>query len=229
LSVADAPTTPPAPPGNALEAPVPATSSIDVAGALARLGGLQSLYLRSLRDFAKVLPTVREVLTAHLATDVAQAAMQMHTIKGTAATLGMAQVAAQAGRLEALCKQEDASQVKRADLEGLTAVVQQALAEVEGVIADLAASVDGANTAPLPATAHGADAGGDTTAAIATLVELESLLAADDMGAMELFAHAHGLLGALAPSELDALELAMQSLEFAKALDLCRSMRQRWS
>ncbi len=220
--------TPAAPPGNAVGTPAVAVKSIDVAAALARMGGLQSLYLRSLRDFAKVLPTVREVFTAHLATDVAQAAMQMHTVKGNAATLGMAQVAAQAGRLEALCKQGDAAQVVGADLDALTTAVQHALADVEGVMAGLAVSVDGANTAPSPTSGQSAAAGGDKTAANAALLNLESLLVADDMGALEAFAHARGLLAALAPSESEALELAMQGLEFAKALDLCRGMRQRW-
>jgi two-component system, sensor histidine kinase and response regulator len=144
----------------------------------------------------------------------------MHTVKGTAATLGMAQVAAQAGRLEALCKQGDAAQVMGADLDALTAAVQHALADVEGVMAGLAVSVE---------TKAETNTVGDKTAAIATLVALESLLAADDMGAMEAFAHGRGVLVALAPSEWEALELAMQGLEFAKALELCRGMRQRWA
>jgi PAS domain S-box-containing protein len=212
-----------------VDAPPVVTPSIDVAGALARMGGLRSLYLRALRDFSKVLPTVRDELVTHLASDVAQATMQLHTIKGTAATLGMTQVAAQASRLEAVCKQGNATQVTTADLDSLTAAVQQALSEVEGVIAELAGEADAAMLTPLSAQSQSAGSGGDTKAASAALSTLESLLAADDMGAMEAFAHARVLLGAMAPSDMEALEQAMQSLEFAKALDLCRNLQQRWN
>ena len=78
--------------------------SVDLAGALHRLGGNSAVYLRLLKSFTKDLPT----LPAQLATllppgqpgERAQAARLMHTFKGLAGTLGLQALAALAADAE---------------------------------------------------------------------------------------------------------------------------------
>jgi HPt (histidine-containing phosphotransfer) domain-containing protein len=79
---------------------------IDVDAALGRMGGARSLYLRMVKEFASQLPSCASTWRSRLDVDRLQAAAQMHTLKGTAATLGATQLADEASRLEYLCKSE---------------------------------------------------------------------------------------------------------------------------
>jgi HPt (histidine-containing phosphotransfer) domain-containing protein len=78
---------------------------IDVQTALGNMDGLTDLYLdlaqQFVQDLNSVVPDYHRALAATLLPD---AARQMHTLKGTAATLGAMPLSALAAQLEALCK-----------------------------------------------------------------------------------------------------------------------------
>jgi HPt (histidine-containing phosphotransfer) domain-containing protein len=78
---------------------------IDVDTALGNMDGLTDLYLdlatQFEQDLLDVVPEFRRALTAALLSD---AARQMHTLKGTAATLGVMPLSRLAADLEAVCK-----------------------------------------------------------------------------------------------------------------------------
>ena len=110
------------------EAPVPISATpdpqgplIDVDTALGHMDGLQDLYVDLATQFEQdllgVVPEYRRALSAALLPD---AARQMHTLKGTAATLGALPLSKLAAELEKLCKtttQPDGALAREAELD----------------------------------------------------------------------------------------------------------------
>jgi HPt (histidine-containing phosphotransfer) domain-containing protein len=93
---------------------------IDVDTALSQMDDLKDLYLDLATQFEQdlrgVAPEFHRALTAGLLSD---ATRQMHTLKGTAATLGAMPLSKLAAELEALCKastQADSALAREAEL-----------------------------------------------------------------------------------------------------------------
>ena len=116
---------PEAPANDALEPPL---QLIDVASALSHMDGLTDLYLdlalQFEQDLSGVVPALQRALSAGL---MADAARQMHTLKGTAATLGALPLSRLAAELEALCKAAPLPDAARAREADLAALVQASL------------------------------------------------------------------------------------------------------
>ncbi|MDM7457265.1 MAG: response regulator [Tepidimonas sp.] len=218
-----------APGAPAADEPQPAGSDwghldgMDIPGALERLGGDPVLYARILRSFAQSLPHALAELQTRLdgAPDATLAA-QLHTLKGTAATVGAVQLAARAADAERAVKASLGQPVPSAtpvppwwpplaeSLQHLPATLQQVLAEMQarGWI----------EPEPDPA------AGAQPAAAVADpaqwrdlLRHLQARLLDQDMEALEL----HDRLLADAAVARDprwaALHRAMEQLDFAAA------------
>ena len=204
------------------QAPVVAIKGLDTAGALARMGGLSALYLRSLRDFAKMLPTVEQEFMELLPADLAKAGMQMHTLKGTSSTLGANELSALAARLEKMCKQGAAVEEIRLELPNLHQALQQTMEAVDqaaNAMANQPIAPQTVKDSPVAPLAR------NTDDARQALLALEVLLSAQDMSALEKFAQIRELLGAALPgAQIDPLEEALQSLEFEEALEICRAL-----
>jgi HPt (histidine-containing phosphotransfer) domain-containing protein len=201
-----------------LSPPPRVSKGLDVGGALARMGGLKSLYLRALRDFAKVLPQMHREFVDVLTRDFPKALMYIHTVKGTAATLGAMRLADHAAHLERLCKNGDASGISRSDLDQLAASVQETQDAMAAVMVEL-------DDVPAPT----ASATVDVPALLAMLTGLASLLEANDMAALDKFAEVRDALYATAGADMQALEEALQNLDFAGGLAACAKLRQRLS
>ena len=201
-----------------LSPPPRISKGLDVGGALARMGGLKSLYLRALRDFAKVLPQMHREFVDVLTRDFPKALMYIHTVKGTAATLGAMRLADHAAHLERLCKNGDASGISRSDLDQLAASVQETQDAMAAVMVEL-------EDVPAPT----ASATVDAPAVLAMLTGLASLLEANDMAALDKFAEVRDALYATAGADMQALEEALQNLDFAGGLAACAKLRQRLS
>ena len=214
--------------------PVPATAAvqpagaIDVAGALARMGGLTRLYLRSVRDFVQMLPNSLAELQQTLPADLAQARLLAHTIKGTSAMLGATQLSAAAAELEKLCKQAATPSELDSGQRALAAQVQQTLEQLQAVLQQLdAGAAPGAvAAAPVPASTPGAATMRlHVREAIAGLVPL---LQEDDLQVLEKFANLRAQLADI-PAELFApLETALQGLDSGAALAACARI-QEWT
>jgi CheY-like chemotaxis protein len=122
----------PAPPAKSASA-----LDIDLENALDRLDGMSDLYIALAGEFVTELHAVdgqyRQSLLAGLPD---QAARQMHTLKGTAATLGAMELSALAAQLETLCKaaQTEAA-LGRAD--ALQSMVQASIAALDRASAQL--------------------------------------------------------------------------------------------
>jgi HPt (histidine-containing phosphotransfer) domain-containing protein len=108
--------------GRSPAAPVPV---LDLAAALDRLAGLESLYLVLAQEFIQELDTVvpqyRRLLGASALPD---ARRLMHSLKGSSATLGAARLGHMAATLEALCKDTTDNTLALAQAQTLEATVQ---------------------------------------------------------------------------------------------------------
>lgn len=186
---------------------------LDVAGAITRMSGLQSLYVRTARDFAKTLPaTVSALGRLVQAGDAPQTQMQLHTLKGNAGTLGATALSREAARLELLCTAKTpAFELQSLPLETLDALAQSTLVALGAAVQMLSVEQPvKAATGPL-----------QSAEVIEALEELSSLLGASDMAALQRFAELEETLNNLAPPALAAIVEAMTNLEFETALAHC--------
>jgi CheY-like chemotaxis protein len=200
------------------------TGSIDVAGALARMGGMEKLYMRSARDLLLALPNGVPTLAAALqAGDGKRCAMLLHTLKGNAGTLGLNPLANLLAGMEALCQQQDGLADCAEQLDALghsIGVAQQAL---QDALRTLGAQAQMAAEADADADTEGhRDAGAGPSAVPgaalqAAIARLLPLLVAEDFDALDVFAAERAVLEGLPEHVLAGLEAAMQDLDWLAA------------
>jgi CheY-like chemotaxis protein len=198
-------------------APLATGDGIDVAAALARMGGLRSLYLRSAQEFIHSLPQQLAHMQGALETDRAQCALLAHTLKGTAAILGANLLSQAASRLELQCQDSLAEGPRRAawaDLQGVAAQASVGLQE----------AVHAMGPAQPPLTPMASAVGPDREGLRTGLDQLMPLLQAQDLSALEAFAGMRETLAQLPVALFDPLEGALQDLELELALQACRSI-----
>jgi two-component system sensor histidine kinase/response regulator len=204
----------------------PQGGEIDVRGAIIRMSGLENLYLRSAKEFMKVLTSTVEDWLAALPHNPHQAIMQMHTLKGTAALLGAKRLSQEAARLEKICHEPLTEQacVKQAlPLRSVVRTTQEAMQAVIDEMSERLATSGGA--APQPGKAAGAP-GGETPVLKEALHALIVLLEKSDMQALELFAQRRSDFEGAGEVQFSQLEESMQNLELEQALLVCRAMLQ---
>jgi HPt (histidine-containing phosphotransfer) domain-containing protein len=197
----------------------PASSVLDVAAALARMGGLTKLYLRSAKDFLAGLPQQVEALRLAATHDSAQCGLLAHTLKGTAALLGAPDLSEIASHLEKQCKAGTAEPVRTATLERLGVLAQATAQQLQSAIDEM--EHPGQNMA-----VQGSTEDPQRAALRAALARLMPPLQADDLSALETFAEVHASLSCLPDTLLNALETAMQDLELGQALEACQQAVQ---
>ncbi|TXH89273.1 MAG: response regulator [Rhodoferax sp.] len=186
---------------------LPQVDGLDVHGALERMGGMRSLYLRAASDFRQALPAVLLQLRQSMRSDLALATIQVHTLKGNAATLGASALANTAADVERQLKSGTGSGIALEPLESRIAQTLSALDQLLGPLAD-----------PVPAGVA------DWHAAMRKLAEL---LAQEDYACLDFFAQERNLLAGLPPASLGALEQALQGLDFAEAHRICLRLLQK--
>jgi CheY-like chemotaxis protein/HPt (histidine-containing phosphotransfer) domain-containing protein len=187
---------------------------IAVASALLRMGGNVDLYCHAAKDFCAELRDVPTQFSELLDASALLGAMRlMHTLKGTAATLGATKLAAIAANLEQMCKSSANPELARQGLAALTSEIAATSAALDREIGNLARGE--ATAEPKIAVSRNAIA--------SAMYELEALLAESDMLAMERFAVLRDTLQHLPRGDFDLLEEAMQNLDFDAALRLCRT------
>jgi HPt (histidine-containing phosphotransfer) domain-containing protein len=97
---------------------------LDLDAALVRLAGMKPLYASLARHFSLDLEVVLGRYQSFVkAGSFAEAAMQMHTLKGSAATLGAMRLAKLAVHLELLCKKDLPEAASKSVLDNFAEVV----------------------------------------------------------------------------------------------------------
>ncbi len=210
-------------PDAALPGAAPGTppAVLDVASALARMGGMRSLYVRAVREFAADLPALLQELESLVASDHSQAARHLHTLKGSAAMLGANRLADAAAALEQRCRKPPPAGDVAEPLAALQGAVDAARSAIVDAIAALDADASAGAVVPSVAT--------DGPGVHAALTGLAVLLQASDLQALQHFAEIRPALAAVGAEHLADLEIAVQGLQFDQAHALCRTMLRKFA
>ena len=197
---------------------VPAVAGLDLRTALARMSGMRALYVRTARDFIKIMgATIPDLRNCLASGDKQKALMRLHTLKGNAGTLGATDLAAMAGKLEAWCATGAGMQECERGLDQLEGLIHLAQESLTVAIAQLE---PGAAAKPAVAAAQPHAVG---KAAKDTLRRIAALAAASDMETLQCFAENRGQLTGLPGEFMDHLDEALQNLDLAAAHALCEN------
>ena len=204
------------------EAALPVVPGLDWATALARMSGMKALYVRTARDFCRILTTVMDDLRSLLAAGaIDKATMLLHTLKGNAGTLGADALAQEAGDLERLCKLPGGltdCQARLATLSVLCEATQLALRQAIVMLEPVATAQPDQQAASA-----------DLSQARAALQALDQLLRASDLSVLQRHTDLRAQLSGLPATFQDAFDAALQQLDFATAHTLCADMLQQLS
>ena len=185
---------------------------IDVASALARLGGNRALLSRLLAEFAKsqagAVTAIRQALS-HDA--IEEATRHAHTLKGVAGNLSALRLAAAASAVETLLRKGEIG-----ELEPLMSTLDAAMAEIVGGFA-------AAGSAPALATTGRATTTELSVEVRQMIVELDGLLARNSLAARREFAPVKAALEA-SGADVAALAGAIDRLGFTEARHLLRAL-----
>jgi len=188
-------------------APFPELSAdFELAAALARLDHNRKFFASLARRFGSDQEAL--VVRVHQALrqgDRSGAARELHSLKGLAATLGATALAKLAADSEARIK----AGTDRAEDDNLLAGMHAKLAEASASLRAVADAFDPPDAAP--------DVQADPLRALEHLVELESLLAAHNMRALDVYATLKREAGGMLGDGLAALDETIARLDFAAA------------
>lgn len=199
---------------------------VDVASALARMGGNTGLLLRTLRAFVRDAKQIADKLEWLLASgDRGAAQRELHALKGLAATLGAEDLSASAAQAEAAMRQTDVAEMPQPWLARLRSSVARCVPLLESVALRL-------EPVP-PVAAHAANGAAtyiplDTAAMRDQLGGLRKALRNADMQAMELHAAFRQAFGEGLGASMDALDAAMAELDFDLAAAQCGVLIDRF-
>ena len=177
---------------------------IDTRSGLRRTGGNEGRYRTLLLRFTENQAEAPDVIKAALKSDLRETAERTaHTVKGTASTLGIQDLAERASKIEAAIK--GGAGEAELDLTGFTASLTQA---IEAIQAAFAGDVPAAPALKL-----------DTASLSAPLAKLRALLADDDGDAADYMTDiAPTLVGALHADDVRRLNKLVGDFDFQSAL-----------
>ncbi len=197
--------------------PIPEITGLDIQTALNRMSGLRSLYVRTARDFVKILESIIPKFQLCLKNgDNQQAQMLLHTLKGNAGTLGAIDLAARAAAMEKLCTTEAGMKECESELTQFEMVVRSTRGKMLEAITSLEAG-----SVPTLAVSGKANSITFPKAAIDAVMMIMALAKASDLRALEEFARVRTLIVGFPVELLDALELALQDLDLDAATAAC--------
>jgi len=198
---------------------LPATlPGVNVEGGLRRAGGNPTLYrgllLRTVSGLGSVLARVEQLTGRGEA--LAELRQVLHTLKGSAGTLGLERVAEAASSLEASLGRAPA---ERLDVEPLRAAIEEARGGCEALLRREAEPVDAAGSAPL-GPEH-------ASAAMPIVVRLRRHLETSSMDATDDAAALKTALGGALGAPMRDLETSVANLDFTGALERLEGIESR--
>ena len=200
-------------------------AGLDVDSALRHMGGDAELLARISQAFATDLPR-RLLEFDRLVAERHQkdAARLLHTLKGTAATVGAMQLSHVAAEGERRLREgnfpngDDVAQL-RASLQSAAAAFRPALDNLLQQLQAVAPARPGAASLP-PA---------DDASLQTGIGELLALLRNSDLGSLDAYKRLQERQGGAFVAEFTALGHAMECLDFAEAVRLCEALLQRYT
>ena len=208
-----------------------ARRGIDLAAALARMGGNARVYLRTLPSFVKDLATLPDRLTTLLQQGrLEEAGQLMHTFKGLAGTLGigpLTRLTADAERrLGDLGDLGAAGAPAQALIEPLRALVLTTLRDIGIVVEALQAATAKPDTIDIDSGIDSEPR--DLPALRRSIDELTRLLRGADLHALAVFEQLQQNHTAHLGHDLQPLDAALALLDFDAALAHCEALQQRF-
>ena len=198
------------------------TPELDIAAAAERLGDDLGMLYRVLHSFSRELPATGPELEQLLhSNQFLDASRLMHTLKGTAATIGAMRLSAVAARIELRLRNAPHPDVQES---------AQLVAEIGSLAAAVATDVQQVLQALQPPdTSDPTDVPLDAALLCEDLEHLLLLLRNSDLASLEMFEslrrrHEPALAEQLAP-----LADAMAGLDFAQAVQLCEALQARYT
>jgi HPt (histidine-containing phosphotransfer) domain-containing protein len=195
-----------------------AEAGVDIQRALVRMGGKLKVYGRMLHGFATDLQGMPEQLASQLQRGERDAVRRdLHTLKGVAATVGATALSKLAGEAET----QLASISPASDEADCVTRVGTAIAGATASLKVLCAALDSENEVVSAGPVATAMTPTDTALLASLLRTLQGFLQASDLDAADALQTLRSRLPAAAGPRLDALETAVESLEFESALSHC--------
>nr|WP_315489212.1 response regulator [uncultured Rhodoferax sp.] len=116
----------------------PVATELDTTAAIARMAGMQSIYVGAAKEFSKSLVNVIDELQSVLqSTSCENAVRLLHTLKGNAGTLGAQGLYREAARLEALCKSPQGMVECTACLDSLSSLIDSTIVALDEAVLKL--------------------------------------------------------------------------------------------
>ena len=202
-----------------------AAAGVDIDATLNRLGGEREVYQRMLRTFVRDLAAMPAQLQAQAAQgDALSASQWLHTLKGLAATLGIAALSADAAQGEkqlagGAARDDAADAVARA-----CAPVIEAIKAAGPGLAALLQALQATDPEPAPVGAAPMLTL-DTDAFLAALGALTEQLGNADMAATDTFGELRRQFGVVFGERLGPIDETIGALDFERALRLCDELR----
>jgi PAS domain S-box-containing protein len=199
---------------------MPQVAGLDLQTALNRMSGMRALYVRTARDFVKIMDTIIPELSHCLESgDKPKAMMRLHTLKGNAGTLGATDLAEKAAKLERLCT--TGAGMKECEqglhqLETLVRSTQQILTEAIVLLEPPPASQQMSVGATMEQSI--------SESAVEALRRIALLAKASDMEVLQEFAQSRELMAQWPAQSIEALDSALQDLDLEAAAHLCEEI-----
>lgn len=196
-------------------------NTLDVEGALARLGGNLELYRSILRTYLSEIIGLPEQLTDFLnAGDMVGAYRLLHTIKGLSATVGANHMAEIAKMVESSLRQTDAKQQHSQ----LLVTFRKAVTVTSNLLGEVAQKF---TTPTFNETAHPEGTTLNLSELVADLKKLHSLLKSSDMSAIIVHQKIRNTHNCSREAELTRLDQAMKSFDFFQGAAQCERLIQQ--
>jgi HPt (histidine-containing phosphotransfer) domain-containing protein len=198
-------------------------AGVDIERALVRLGGKLRVFGRTLHSFTADMRHLPAELERQLQCgDLDAVRRELHSLKGVAATVGATGLAVLAGEAEArLAGAASASDLANC-VAGVGAAVAQASVVLDELCAVLGNDAEAGTVSTAPANPAGAALIPAELALLGSLLRtLHGLLLASDLDAADALRDIRAHIPAAGGPRLDALEAAIDSLEFESALVCC--------
>lgn len=201
-------------------ATLPASPLLDLGPALQRMGNNVQLLTQAARSFEKDMPGMLQGLRQNGPAATGTPPKQiLHTLKGLSATLGMTRLSQAAAGLELSARSE--APLSPAEIDALEAVAMPSVDALHEALHDLSAGDEPSN-----AQGKSVPPAAGTPVNRERLTQLHALLAHSDMAALEFFAQHRGDIEVLSETHFDAISEALQSLDFAAAMQQCDAALQ---
>jgi hypothetical protein len=207
--------TPPAAPTPAVLA---ATVSPDFERALRQIGGNTALFLKMSAMFGRATAGLAVDLQRHVLGEEKAAALRLlHTLQGTASTVGARQLADYALRLQQQLRAVDSTRAMPFSADEFEALIRQSCATLQGYADSLVVQP------PPPTAAHTVL---NKSAIAGILDELDALMRARNMRALSTFDELRAAYGPALADRLLALEQTISDLDFPASLECTRTLRE---